>query len=312
MILDNINKEEKLFTIIQKIVGINCFVKFLFAFSLIMIVLITLIYSKNPILDQHGFRQTQTALTSYYLKQDGFKFSYETPVIGEPWSVPFEFPIYQQIVASTSKLFSASLTQVGRLWSLIFSLLTCLPIYFLLARLKVDVKAIYFSLALYLSSPVYMFWSGTFMIESAALFFTCSFLYFAIKIIQRDWTNKNFLFLSLFLLFALLQKVTTPLPILIIVIITLLVFTIKLSDFRNNFLVLIKLALAIIVPVAIAFVWVKYADSVKIENPIGVKLTSSALSAWNYGSIDQRISKEFWIDTLLRGMLKHHLFIFLD
>ena len=37
-----------------------------------------------PILDHHEFRQTQTALTSYWTVQEGFRLDYITPVLGPP------------------------------------------------------------------------------------------------------------------------------------------------------------------------------------------------------------------------------------
>ena len=53
----------------------------------------------NPILDQHGFRQTQTAISTYYLLQGSPWLAYETTVLGFPWSIPMEFPLYQWLVA---------------------------------------------------------------------------------------------------------------------------------------------------------------------------------------------------------------------
>jgi hypothetical protein len=172
-------------------------------------------------------------------------------------------------------------------------------------------KSIYFSLTLFLSSPVYLFWSGTFMIESAALFFSCSFIYFFVRIFQRDWTNKNFIYLSVFLLFALLQKVTTPLPIILIVLTALILFSIRLEDITKNFLDLVKMGVAIIFPLAVALLWIKYSDSVKMENPIGARLTSSALSSWNYGSLNQRLSKSLWLDVIYNRNIKSSSFYFL-
>ena len=44
----------------------------------------------NTILDAHGFRQTQTALTTYFMIGQAPKLAYETPVLGPPWSIPLE------------------------------------------------------------------------------------------------------------------------------------------------------------------------------------------------------------------------------
>jgi hypothetical protein len=62
-------------------------------------------YSGQPILDWYTFRQTQTALTSYWMCHGGFKLAYETPVGGYPWALPLEFPLYQYLVAKLSCAF---------------------------------------------------------------------------------------------------------------------------------------------------------------------------------------------------------------
>ncbi|HLP08436.1 MAG TPA: hypothetical protein VK178_09730, partial [Opitutaceae bacterium] len=46
----------------------------------------------------HGFRQAQTALSIDAMKQDGFRLDYATPVLGKPWAIPMEFPLYQWLV----------------------------------------------------------------------------------------------------------------------------------------------------------------------------------------------------------------------
>src|SRR6476620_12070476 len=53
----------------------------------------------HPLMDFHSFRQTQTAISTAYLIQGGNWLSSETPVLGAPWSIPFEFPVYRWMVA---------------------------------------------------------------------------------------------------------------------------------------------------------------------------------------------------------------------
>jgi hypothetical protein len=50
----------------------------------------------QPLIDRHEFRQTQTALSALFM-QPGLEglLNYETPVLGAPWSIPFEFPLFQ-------------------------------------------------------------------------------------------------------------------------------------------------------------------------------------------------------------------------
>lgn len=280
--------------------SLECACKYIFFSTLLIIILVNLINISAPILEQHGFRQTQTAISSYYLKENGFMLGYETPVIGEPWAVPFEFPIYQGIVAFISQALTIDLAPIGRIVSLFFAIITCIPILLILKKFHVSSEAAYFSLAIYLSFPVYLFWSGTFMIESTALFFTLMYLYYFSKIYNNEITNKNLFFLSLFLLLALLQKATTPLPGFIISVIAIAIINIKSRDLKILSANSIKIAVSLLVPLVIAISWIKYTDYLKIQNPIGFFLTSKSLSSWNYGTFSQRFSLDLWYGVILR------------
>jgi hypothetical protein len=83
----------------------------------------------NSILDMHGFRQTQTAISTYFVLQGGAWLAYETPVLGAPWSIPFEFPLYQWITAVWVKISGIPLDQAGRSVSVVFYYLTLWPGY---------------------------------------------------------------------------------------------------------------------------------------------------------------------------------------
>src|SRR5262249_8160029 len=69
---------------------------------------------KHTINDVHGFRQSQTAITVDYLLKGGPWVNYETPVLGPPWSIPFEFPLYQWITAIAVLVFRVPVEQAGR------------------------------------------------------------------------------------------------------------------------------------------------------------------------------------------------------
>ena len=80
MSYSQIEVKDNFITIIKKLLNLDLFSKLLFAITLLIIVSVNFIYSKNPILeDQYGFRQTQTALTSYYLNENGFSLSMAPP-----------------------------------------------------------------------------------------------------------------------------------------------------------------------------------------------------------------------------------------
>src|ERR1700712_2545485 len=65
--------------------------------------------------DGHEGRQEHTALTAFYFKKDGLRLAYETPLLGPPWSIPMEFPLYQGITATVSNFTGWPLEQTGRL-----------------------------------------------------------------------------------------------------------------------------------------------------------------------------------------------------
>ena len=67
--------------------------------------LVFLWQSRNlPLLDMHGFRQTQTAISALWMRQEGTLIPYQTPVFGHPWFIPYEFPLYQGLAAGLSYL----------------------------------------------------------------------------------------------------------------------------------------------------------------------------------------------------------------
>ena len=271
--------------------------KALFLLSLVVMIAVNVMYSKLPILESHGWRQTQTAITAYYFQKDGFKLNYETPVRGEPWSMPLEFPIYQYLTVLIPTYFGMELVQAGRLVNIIFTFLTCIPLYFGLKKFNISETARYITLILYLSSPVYLFWAGTFMIEGAALFFSVSFLYYAVAYSSPGGNNfKNLSGVFFFLSLALLQKITTPLCILIIWSGSYCWINKKdIFEFCWN---KIKILIAVFAACIIGYAWIAYTDYLKVDHPAASGLISSNMTEWNFGTWAQRLSKILWFDVI--------------
>jgi hypothetical protein len=80
------------------------------------------------IIDLHSFRQTQTAIAVTSLLKGGPWLAYETPVLGPPWSIPMDFPLYQWLVALTAKTGILPVEQSGRLISILMFLVTFYPL----------------------------------------------------------------------------------------------------------------------------------------------------------------------------------------
>lgn len=130
----------------------------------------------TPLLGMHAWRQTQTAITSYWMLKGSPWLAYQTPVFGPPWSLPFEFPLYQLLVAGVVKLSGIQLDSGGRLVSEVFLLLLILPVAKLARSYGRDSTEVIVFVILLLGSPVYLYWGSAFLIESCALFFSFMFL----------------------------------------------------------------------------------------------------------------------------------------
>src|SRR5262245_18586165 len=83
----------------------------------------------NTVLDVLGFRQAQTALTAYFMVGQLPRLAYETPVVGPPWSIRFELPVDQWIVAAIVTFCHTPMDATGRAVSFLFFLLTLVPAY---------------------------------------------------------------------------------------------------------------------------------------------------------------------------------------
>lgn len=260
----------------------------------------------HKLADPHAFRQTQTAITSYYLIRGGPFLRYETPVLGYPWSIPFEFPLYQWIVATTCRVFPIQLDQSGRLISEIFFLLSLATMWCLLSELRVRPVYRLVLITLTLVSPQYIFWSRSFMIESTALFFCLAYLYFIARYIRTRKTI-DLCIAGLFGVVGALVKATTfPAFALVGALLYVLSLRRKNSGFAKSPRVLLPHILPTLVflflPVLITWMWVQYTDQIKTLNIVGRHMTSSGLQTWNFGLLSQRFSESTW-KTLLSEMV---------
>jgi hypothetical protein len=292
----------------ESVVIVNRFLK-LFSFVTICIFTFNgIVYSAQPLIDLHGFRQTQTAVTAYWmsLNSNFFQLNYPLPVVGSPWSTPFEYPLFQSLVALISHLTKFEIDQIGRLLALASSLLLLIPLYKMTLLLKLPMRVLYLSIILIYSSPQYLYWSRTFLIEtfSVLLTFVTIYLYFRLK---NHFTFSGIIWFLLFSTAAILVKVTTsiiPLLLLIALEIASVIRTLKLRKslkFKD-----LAPSLSLLIAFLIFENWVRYADSIKMRGGISKFLTSSNLNGWTFGDLEQRISSEFWINLIMKRILFHN------
>jgi hypothetical protein len=246
------------------------------------------------------FRQTQTAISALFIQRDhDFSLAYPTPVLGKPWSVPMEFPLYQWLVVVLSDRTGLDLTQAGRTVSVVCFYLTIPAVFLLLASWIPNWQRRLLVLSVVLSSPFYIFYSRSFLMETMALMGSVWFLVGYVRWLRTGrwpWLLVANIFGSI----AGLVKVTT--------------FMLYLAPaagwtgwilwqcrpaangiHRGNVWTIVKRgAVATAVPFVLTLVWLHYADATKALNPASQFLLSSNLSGYHFGTARTRFSREVW------------------
>ncbi len=238
----------------------------------------------NTVGEYHSFRQSQTAISTYYIAESGFAADYETPVMGEPWSIPLEFPVYQSAVALLYNMdFGISLDQSGRIVSILFFLLSLVPVYLTASLLLKDSGRALQFMALFLAAPVYIYWSRAFMIESAAFFFgiTCLWL-----ILKYNRSGLHWLLALAAVAGALcsLAKVTTWVVFSVPVLIAAFSNVMKDGKPVLNPTIIYKIAALFVIPFLTGYSWSVHAESVRNLNPLASLVFSrDTFFEWNFG-----------------------------
>ncbi len=252
--------------------------------------------------DFHSFRQCQTAISTYYTVKDGFHLAYETPVMGKPWPIPMEFPLFQWLVAGTVMALHTPLDQTGRSWSLLFFYLSLLPVYALLGYWVKEMEKKLFILCFILLNPIYLFWPRTFMIESLALFLGCLYILATAKTLlsPESWKARFFSTLLLGSLAALVKVTSWAVccfPCSLIVLWALYHGFLKKAGLPGPRRSLVLGILILLVPLCAAIGWAHFTDQVKSLNPQADDfLTSNSRSQkdWIFGTLAQRVSLPEW------------------
>jgi hypothetical protein len=114
--------------------------------------------------------------------------------------------------------------------------------------------------------------------------------------------------LCLALSLSLLIKATTGLPAFLLIFLDLAWKSISaLRSSRESikafFVQIAPIALVTLTAFALLKAWTFHADSLKELNPVGTRLTSEALKIWNFGTTEQRLSSQLWLDVVIKRML---------
>jgi hypothetical protein len=270
-------------------IGISLLLALLYAYSL---------FGASDHFSLTPFREAHTAISSYYMAKGESSFlAYEVPVLGQPWAVPMEFPLFQWIASKLGGTDIHVLRWAGRLLSLAFWG-GCLWMAFLISRqAPLERNDRLWLLALLAGAPVFSAYSTTFLIESFALFFALGYLWSFLRL--RSQISLGMLALTCaFGILTSLSKPSTWAPFAgVIIMATGLDFLIglkKKDNVKNIFVNLLVSGIAVMGPLVAALIWVRFCDAIKLENPLTRRLTSEGLSEWAYGSLSQKLSLDVW------------------
>lgn len=264
---------------------------------------------RTSILQLHEGRQIQTALTAQCLQTEPWQLAYPLPVFGPPWSAPYEFPLYQTVVAWCAKLTGAPIEQTGRAVALAFLYLSLPACFHLLGYCGVPKNRRWMLPVLLLLSPIYLYYSRALMIESTAF---CASAWFLLAFIRGLRTPSWRWIAGAAVLGAIagLTKATTFAVFLSAACLETLwqlVNHLRQKACPGKTVSTALRALLAAIPALIAtLAWVRFTDKVKSANPLADALTSTHLHEFNYGSLDQRLDPTFWAkvgENIFNGLL---------
>ena len=226
---------------------------------------------------------------------------YSTPVLGKPWSIPFEFPAYQYVSAKISTAFGLSEVEAGRWVSLLAFYLMLPGLVLLLRATGLSLMAAVLGVLPVLFAPVYLLYSRAVLIETTALGATVWFFAMLTKfrINRQTWQLVATLILGIV---AVLVKSTTwaiaCLPWAAWLVGDL--WRARREGWRTFRVVADDVVLIGLPLLIVGFGWVWITDRIKEMNPIGAFLTSDKLIAFNFGTWAQRADPAVW-----KGLWSH-------
>lgn len=249
----------------------------------------------KPLFGPHAFRQTQTAISAFYMEKDpGMFLDYITPVLGKPWAIPMELPLFQWIVARWTNITSMPLDESGRLWSLLLWLACAWPLWSILRSLGLSRIAVASTLALVFSNPFYLFWGRAFLIESLALLLSLGMVALALHGLYKKpwfWLAGTLLIGCL----AALVKVTTwavAAGTCVLLLVWLVICSAGVLWKRG-----VLCTIAILLPLIPTKMWLAATEDAKRDNPFARELLlseSPQQKAWYYGTMEQKLSPQTW------------------
>lgn len=243
----------------------------------------------RPLLERHAFRQTQTAYPARVYHEEGIDLLHpKLPVLGEPFEIPFEFPLFQ---AAAALVMGAGVAEdrALRTTGLACFLLTALLLFGLVRHVAGPVSGVV-AIAAFVLTPFALLWGRTSMIEYLATAGGVGFAWAAIVWRERGRPLPFALALAAGLV-GLLVKPTTA----VFWLLPPLAYRPPTAlDAGKARRVRIGTAAMVGAPLVAAFLWTRHADAVKAASATTSWLTSGELRRWGFGTLEQRLDPATW------------------
>lgn len=255
---------------------------------LLLAVLVHLPTLGAPLLDRHPFRQTQTAFTARIYHEQGIDLLHpKLPILGEPWEVPFEFPLFQAAAAVVMDAGMAEDTAL-RLTGLA-SFILAAGLLWVLLRGQAGWLGATVAMAVFLFSPLGISWGRAALMEYTAL--AASFAFAVAGLRWRTagsgaWFGAAIAFGCL----AAMVKITTA-AFWVAPFALLAAARDDEPQSRRSWAGAWALS---IVPVVAGLAWTRHADAIKAASDATAWLTSASLVTWNFGTVAQRLEPGSW------------------
>jgi 4-amino-4-deoxy-L-arabinose transferase-like glycosyltransferase len=234
------------------------------------------------------WRRTQTAWGIRSMMRGSLSpLEAQVPVLGPPWKVPFEFPMYQWVSAVLGRLTGLDEVVAGRMVATLALVATGVLTYYLGARLIAPAVGVVAATFIVLS-PYGIHWGAEISIE----YFTVA-LSGGAFLAGRTWLlqgGRNALVVYLVLAgLASLSKLTTLVPWLVGLGV-LALFVQGRSGLPSVVWRVGVLGVALVPGV----LWSRWADAVKADNPHAAPFVTSRMWAHNFGRLSDRVEMGTW------------------
>ena len=218
---------------------------------------------------RHPWRQAQTAFTIREFARNGIDlFHPHVPVVGRPWVLVYEFPLFQAIAAALMR-FGASAEMTGR-WVAVACFFATAVLLGHLAHRVLEPQQVRTVQAVFLFSPFGLFWSRAVLVEYLATAFALLAI-LAFSKVTRSARTEWLAVGVVSTVAAALVKSSTPVVMLPLAIVCVWTGS---ANVRRRLLVVASL---VVPTLATAMFWTAFADRLKNANPLTAPMTTSSM-----------------------------------